>query len=310
MIGKLVGTSNIEDTIVIAGSPRSGTTWLGSLVGQLVGYHHRDEPLDLRNAPALREAGFEWRIYLAPHASHPSHYTILHNILEDRAPNGDWNYKPIARVSEFLHQMFQNKLVVKFIRANRMLRWMANTFSARGILLLIRHPCAVISSQLRYEEKPWKDAEVPSDVTTGFGGTLPDFALERFGDILSSLETTEEALAASWCLDQYFPLYEERAPFPGLIVPYEKLLLDGHSELRRIFDYLDADLPAAVKAEFSRPSTSASDDLRTKDARAQLEKWTHQLSNRQIDNILRVVHAFEIDIYSRDPEPDYDALLS
>jgi LPS sulfotransferase NodH len=309
MIDKLVRTYHIEDTVVVAGSPRSGTTWLGSLVSRSSGYRHRDEPLDLCNSRTLREMGFGHRMYLSPEGDHPDCRTVFEHILTGRTPGGRPNLGRFHQIADVFNQLFEDKLVVKFIRANRLLRWMARQFDTRGFLYIVRHPCAVVSSQLRYDDRTWRASKPPSDVRTGFGGKLPDFILDRFGGVLSSLSTTEDVLAAHWCLDQYFPLYEGASPFPGLIVPYEKLVLDGLAELRRVFNHLGLEMPPGIEAEFHRPSTSASDDLRTHDDRAQVEKWTHQLSDRQIDDILGIVDAFGIDTYSHNPEPDYDLLL-
>ena len=57
---------NPEDTIVVAGSPRSGTTWLAELLRRLPGYKFLNEPLLLPNNPAAQEVGFEWRTHIAP----------------------------------------------------------------------------------------------------------------------------------------------------------------------------------------------------------------------------------------------------
>ena len=41
--------------------------------------------------------------------------------------------------------------IVKFCRANRMLPWMVEHLDIRPPIYLLRHPCAVVSSQLRHE---------------------------------------------------------------------------------------------------------------------------------------------------------------
>lgn len=38
--------------------------------------------------------------------------------------------------------------IIKFTRANRLLRWMAEKFPIKPPILIIRHPCAVVSSQI------------------------------------------------------------------------------------------------------------------------------------------------------------------
>jgi hypothetical protein len=67
-------------------------------------------------------------------------------------------------------------------------------------------------------------------------------------------------------------------------------------------------MPEEMRERISEPSGSASDSLRTDRSEAQLAKWRRRLSETQIENILRIVHAFGLDFYTRALRPDEEKL--
>jgi hypothetical protein len=198
------------------------------------------------------------------------------------------------------------KNIVKFVRASRLIHWMNEEFPVRGMILLARHPCAVIASQTSYKDQSWSRTQPPDqdNLQSAFNGWIPDDVFERFEPVLASARSTVEQLAVGWCLDTYFALCE-RGGFPGLITTYERLLTQETHELSRIFDWLGEPLPKGVSQTFDKASQSASDDLMTEDTYNQLSKWKKKLSTEQIEEILDIVEAFGLDFYTDALEPDY-----
>jgi hypothetical protein len=190
-----------------------------------------------------------------------------------------------------------------------MLHWMNDQFQVRGMVLILRHPCAVVASQLDYKREGWKRTEPPprDNLQTGFGGWIPDEVFERFKPILANVHSTAGRLAAVWCLDTYFPLLE-RDSFPGLITTYERLLTQEADEVKRIFQWLEAPVPGEALQSFGDASHSASSDLVTEDVQRQLSKWQDKLSPAQIDDVLSVVEGFGLDFYTDALEPDYSSI--
>ena len=71
---RTIGHGAISDSVIILGSPRSGTTWLAQIVATLSGYKHLDKPLRL--APALvRKLNLKERNYVGPTDERPN-YTV------------------------------------------------------------------------------------------------------------------------------------------------------------------------------------------------------------------------------------------
>lgn len=295
---------NVQDATVVAGSPRSGTTWLAELLHRALRRPMLDEPLHLK-WPDVKQAGItEWRPYMDSRAIAPETSDYLSQVLAGRvACNRQFLSSDVpGQLYEFL---IGKPRVVKFVRANRMLHWMAGQYDVEGLVLILRHPCAVVASQVDYKHEGWKRTRLPSEkeLQTGFGGRIPDWAFDRFYDVLSSVETTAGRLAAVWCLDTYFPLHETEA-FPGIVTTYERLLLHEQEELDRILQLLGRPNTNA-SAALDQPSHSAAPDLNTENTHQQLAKWRDKLSTKQIGEVLGIVEGFGLDFYSEALEPNY-----
>jgi len=305
-----IASCNIEDTIVVSGSPRSGTTWLAELFRELPGYKMLNEPLSLNSSvPAQSVEKLEWRTHLPLKKEDPEIKNLLHRALTGRigVPHM-WRFRAPTAVGRLTETIGNRNLVVKLIRAGRMLPWFSARFPVRALVSIFRHPCAVVASQMSYQSG-WRNAEPPKqeEIRGGFFGTLPDTILERFGEVLSDIDTTAGYLAAVWSLDTYMTL---RGPIRGswIVTTYEDMVQNAEAESRSILDVIDEPMPVNLKKRIDEPSNSAAQDLETENVDAQLTKWKRNLSNTQIDSILRVVDTFPIGFYTQAPLPDQGKL--
>ncbi|MCA9248781.1 MAG: hypothetical protein KDA42_16760, partial [Planctomycetales bacterium] len=142
----LAGNYDVNNTILVASSGRGGSTWLGELVGTIAGYVILTEPLHLRHNPEIASLGFEWETYVPPDASDPDKFEYLSDVVNGR------NISSRIVSSKHVHWSdFRNfrGFVVKFTRANMLLGWFLRQMPLRT-LFMIRHPCAVVLSQLRH----------------------------------------------------------------------------------------------------------------------------------------------------------------
>jgi len=116
-----------EDCILLAGSGRSGTTWVGDVLNYENEYRTLFEPFWKRKVPLV--AHFRARQYLAPGCTDPAYLEPARRILSGRIRNAfvdSLNTKWIAR-----------KRLVKDIRVNLMLGWFHARFPATPIVLLL-----------------------------------------------------------------------------------------------------------------------------------------------------------------------------
>lgn len=283
----------LSKTLVIAGSPRSGTTWLAELVCMIPDSALLFEPLNLHRVSLARLAGFNWRTYVDQNEKWAKGEEFLETVLRGKLLNA-WttSHIPLKR------SLCVRRWVVKFVRANMMLRWLGDRFPIPAPLFIIRHPCATVASQLQQKwSKPMGAPQVPKFMA----------AYPQFTEVLEKLHEPEEFLAVRWCIENYAPLAGAH-PHPFQIVSYEGLVRDGRKELQRIFETWNIELPKQTLTQLENPSMTTkkrSLQLRGVD---RLESWKRVLSADQIDRILRIVKAFGLDFYGEASQPDYDRL--
>jgi hypothetical protein len=212
-----------------------------------------------------------------------------------------------------MHQLLGKKLIVKFVRSNRMLPWIAERFKLRSMILMIRHPCAVVASRFKPGQK------LPSELQQNIKPfPTPKEILNEASQIdgidqsllnkLREIKTREEIIAASWCLDNYVPLSYPK-PYPWKVVIYEKLIRDGEKEIIRIFNEIgEKNVPRSAFLHLKLPSnvTQKNDEKIITNTELQLSKWKESLSKKQIERILSIVTAFGLDFYTKEIEPDYE----
>jgi hypothetical protein len=310
-LANLVSLCRTQDTIVVAGSPRSGTTWLSEIIRELSGYKLLDEPLSKTSSILVQHIkDLDWRPYVSENEQAEEIRKALNNALKGRAGRSHmWRFQSETPMLRLLEHISQRKLVAKIIRANRMLPWLTSQFALRAVVSIFRHPCAVVASQVQYQPG-WRNAGRSSEsvLETAFCGKVPGRIVKQFGDTLSQVESTHTFLTAVWCIDTYMAL-ERTIHAPRVITTYEDLVRHPDEETRRIFDFLDTEVPYGVEKRLRRPSDSAAEDLKISDTEAQLSKWRDALNEAQIREIMQVVEGFGLnDIYSESLYPNTEAL--
>ena len=314
LVSRSVGTCDINESIIVFGSPRSGTTWLAEMLKGLPGYKLLNEPLRLSTNPRARDAGFEWRTHLPPGTDSPVREEHLRGVLQGHVDLGPaWHFRSDGLFGKLWEHVSCNSAVVKFCRLGRMLHWVAERFDVRGMVVVIRHPCAVISSRLQMGEN-WKGKDEEKKqipVSCRYGGKIPERICDEFSHIFEGVEHWVEHLAISWALDYYFAFYDHprgSEDYPWILTSYEQLLLDGEEELERIVSKLGGEVTDTMLSQIGTASSFASDSFRM-DVRHQLTKWKSKLTDRQVRDILEVAEAFQLDFYEEDPAPNRDRLL-
>jgi len=309
----------IKDTILIVGSPRSGTTWLMEIFSAIPGYTYLFEPLNPIWYPESFEVGFRSRTYLPSNFNWPAGEDYLKKIFEGKIANLPIVDNPISdifqgfSVSNVLKHLFSNKLIVKSVNMNRMLPWIAQRFNLKGIFFIVRHPCAVIASQLETGLCGYRPSLPPYfDVFPTLENILDEVSeiddLDRnLINKLKTIETREEILAAAWCLDNYNIFSRPKSNHWKLVI-YEKLVKER--EIENLFYDIGEKIPRSTFNRLKKPSLVTTKESRkiVKKPDQQLSKWKERLSEKQIDRILKVVSDFDIDLYSKDFEPKYENL--
>lgn len=314
--------------LIVAGSGRSGTTWLQDGLAEANGLRPIFEPLHPMATGLGKQFAYSC---LAGDVKQPVLARFLQEVFDghfcslwtDHRMRWD-HLLPEARTfysisdlklraarwrklkREFAaHRSARNRSrpLVKFIRANLMLEWLRVEFDAR-IVVLVRHPGAVIESQLNLGDEDWK----------------PTYRLERFRkdevlnarlpkvyrDLLRDDLPVAGALALIWCIENEFAL-THLCPKGVEVVFYEELIRDSADAWRRAATALGLDnVPDMTRLML--PSQQASRRWQSTPAGSMLASkaavWTTRLSRQVKEEIKHVCKKLEVTLYSMDdPEP-------
>ena len=245
----------------IAGSGRSGTTWVLDCLADANALRPVFEPLHPEVTPlgprfayralAAQEEHAELAAYfdrvnrgeyrswwvnyrgrtdlLMPR---PTHFTSW-----DGAKRFSRRWRRFLRDrSELLESSRRERALIKCIRANLLLGWVMRTFAAQTVLV-VRHPCAVVESQLR-RGALWD----PAPILARFRRDtyLDEISGGRYRDLLKADLSLTQALALVWVIENQWPV--SAAALHGYtVVSYERLMSNPLHEWQRIVDALDLD---------------------------------------------------------------------
>jgi hypothetical protein len=309
--GKKIDT---KDAIFITGAPRSGTTWLMDIMMTIPDYTYVFEPIHPKLFPESFDVGFKSRTYLPINKNWRDGEEHLKKIFTGKTVSHLPEYS--LQIEMIMHRLLGRKLIIKAIHMNRILPWLAKRFEFRGIFLIIRHPCAVINSQLKSGFYGYHNSSPPyEDIPPTIDNILEEASMinslePSILNKLRKIKTIEEILAAAWCLDYYVPLSMPKI-HPWTTVIYEKLVTDGENEIRRLFNELrEKNIHPSAYKHLRKPSmkTLTSEIKNVVKVEEQLLKWKKSLSEKQIERILRVVSDFGLDFYTDKAEPDYEKI--
>lgn len=301
----------IQDTILIAGTPRSGTTWLMEILGTIKGYTYLFEPLQPAWFPESRKIGFDSRTYIPYETDWAEGEDYLKKVFSGRIVSNLPLYGSKPKMA--IRRLFGDKLIIKAVRMNRLLPWIAERFQIHSIVYIIRHPCAVVASQLKTKfygynsgSPPYRSIFPTRDMVLNDAYKIDILDSERV-ERIKKIKTQEEILAAIWCLDNLIPLSSPKKHLLTTVI-YEKLIRYGEAEINRLFSEIEEDIPESAYKNLKIPSIlTMRDEIKTvKNVDKQLSKWKSYLSKIQIEKILNIVSDFGLDFYTEKAEPNYE----
>ncbi len=302
---------------LIAGSGRSGTTWVLDVLASANDLRPIFEPLH----PAVSEIGarYAYRLLL-PEEQHPELRDFLCEV------STGWRYKmwtryrgrpdllfpPLRQLTKladtkrvyhrwrkFLRDAPElaragrpNGALIKCIRANLMLGWLSRWCNSTTVLL-VRHPGAVVESQ--YRSGVW-DPEIALNRYRS-ESRLHGLTGNRYRSLLDRPLSQLEALALNWVIENQWPM--ERAVADGVVVVYYE---DLHSrpdlEWPRLCRALGLrNLPDAMTLE--RPSQQSAADRSTAPVDGAVEpRWMRALTPDQIGRVQAVLDETGAAVYS------------
>ncbi|HLJ84235.1 MAG TPA: sulfotransferase [Candidatus Eremiobacteraceae bacterium] len=281
-----------RDSVLISSIQRSGTTWFSDVINYDNAYRSMYEPFHNRYVPEVKH--FKIWQYLRPEDDRPEFLEPATAIFEGRARNG-W-------ISAYNTRMIARRRLIKDVRSLMMIGWIRQHFPDMPVIVLLRHPCAVLSSLLRLQ---WH--RNAAEIILSQPQLMADH-LEPFRAEIESASGDAENHLVGWCANYYVAL-RQLAGRRVFVAFYERFLAQPRNEIARLFAFLGRPFDDRVFEQMKVPSVQAR-VTRSGDASAVLtggdvlEGWRKYVTAEQTDRALALLRRFGLDaIYGAETMP-------
>lgn len=296
--------------ILVSGSPRSGTTWVGKMIAasSSIGYIH--EPFNPLHHPGTYGVTFpQWFMYVSEENETPFykplkstlefHYAVNAELLSIRSAReikrigGDWSTFTINR-------LLRKTPLMKDPIAIFSCDWLAKTFDM-NVIVMIRHPAAFVSSVKRLN---WEH---------DFNGFLQQPQLMR--DHLSSFASEIEKFATYqqdildravllWRIMHHTILKYQQNHDNWIFLRHEDISADPMHHFTYLFKQLDIEFTNKVRGKIeeytstSNPIKSNAADFDVKrNSIANIKSWSKKLTPAEITYIRNKVEDISSSFY-------------
>jgi hypothetical protein len=280
--------SGIGQAVFLSGTGRGGTTWLSNVINYDNAYRYIFEPFHPAYLPKISH--FTDRQYIRPDSRDSIYLRPAKRIIGGKI-NNRW-------VNKFNRKILVRRRLIKDIRTNLMLGWLHESFPQIPIVLLLRHPLAVVNSQMA---NGWS-----ADLRTFLN--QPDLMadhLEPYRDLLETTTDNFESLLLHWCIETKVPLHQFRGRNGGTyVVFYENLYSKPEVEIPRLFAFIGRDYDSAVMKTFQLASKTSRMDSPVRKGKNPIYNWQNSISLGQQKYCFDVLRRFDLDhVYGIDPLP-------
>ncbi len=307
-----------ETPILVAGSGRSGTTWIGDTLATAADASPIFEPLHpqgpewptlppLVRSESLRLPG----VYLRATDRHPAWGDFWAKVFTGTLTNAwtrqDWRRIPeVIRLTPFLNRWVfrgvglisrramrsRSRTLVKEIHGNLQLPWITRNLEVR-VVYIIRHPCAVVSSRLRLKWPDTLEGILRQPM-------LMEDWLNPFTDLIEGASTPVERMAVLWCVENLIPIRNWHPQW--LLVSHEELTLSPSQGYQRLFSALNLQHTEEAEVVSARLCSTPGPKA------GKITRWCSGLSQDDAECVLRICEKFGLDFYRRQAVPDLDRL--
>lgn len=297
-----ITTPDCRDSVLLAGVGRSGTTWMGDLLNATNTYRVMFEPLHPDEGIDLGKRMTNWQ-YVRPENDNPTLARELRQMLSGRLHNA-WTDKLNSEANARAKQ-----ILVKEIRLNFSLRWIHAQVPEMPIIYIVRHPGAVISSQIRMSWNWGLFANLYQKLLAQTD--LFEDHLSAFEGPMRAAQSEFEMRAMMWCATLY-TLTRQFQPGEIAWVFYEDVVRNPVGESERLFRYMrhpfNAEVADALAKVANIPSATTEVPMEQRHAWVKkTNKWRESFSDAELDRLGEILALFGLDkLYSTtgDLQPD------
>lgn len=278
--------TDYRNSIFVAGTGRSGTTWISDIINYRNEYRFMFEPFEPNKVTICRK--FRYRQYLRPDNQDLHFITPAKAILSGNVKSAWIDAQNKAFIS--------NKRLIKDIRANLLLKWIHTNFPGFPIILILRHPCAVANSKLKLNWGTHLEEFLSQDAL------MNDF-LDPFRKPIEEARGTFDKHIFLWCIENYVPLKQFSEGELHLIF-YENLCQSPKQELDDLFSFLGKHYDESIFCKLRNVSATIQKDSAIIAGNSLVDGWRKNITSRQIKRAIEILNLFGLDsIYSENSMP-------
>jgi len=289
--------------VVVAGFPRSGTSWLAKGLSFAPGFTYYREPDNFNFVPGAVERFAN--LYLTAEHDDPAYRLLMTRAAAGQVATARTmrqNPGPLLGLlggpGRFLGERFpflffrKRDVLLKLVYANLNLAWIsANLPHARQVCVL-RHPCGQFESwrRLGWEPRPERLLE---------NSRLVEDHLAPFAGLIRSATGYWERAGALWAATVYVIHRQTRSEGDRIIVSHEWLCADPVKRFEKLYRRLG--MTWTPRAERFLRASDGADDQHTysmsRPTAKQIDKWKERLSVDDIESCRRFVEPFGLPYY-------------
>ena len=296
--------------ILVTGMPRSGTTWVGRMIGQAPFVRYVHEPFNISNHPCQCGVKFDYRYYyLSSQNTHKFYVHLKHTIYPAYRWIGFlnfltriWRDKRIRSSTNYLQSYISYKPLVKDPIDVFSAGTLADLFHM-DVVALIRHPAAVVSS---YKTLNWNvpfshflhQPELLEDYLIPFRSSIEDFGKNEY-DIV-------DQAALLWKLIYSTIIQYQETRSDWIFVRYEDLASDPVGGYQNLFARLYLPFSERIRSTIQahsledRLSNATNPYVIKQDPHQVVSKWKTNLSSAEIHRIRARVEDVSSAFYTDD----------
>ena len=304
--------SRFRRRVIVSGLPRSGTSWVGRVLSFAPDVTYLREPDNGDHVAGARDC--PPYLYLPAGADDAGYRRHLTAVLDGRVRTpftmdedpGPWLGRlPPGRAHRLggtvpsLYRM-RGQLVVKLVRSNLTVEWLAEQWPQAQQVVVMRHPCGQFASWRRQGWDP-QPARLLADER------LVRDHLGPVGDVIAQASTFWERAGALWGALWTVLHHQVQAHPDWHLVQHEGLCEAPADRFHRLYERVGLSWTGHVDAavrELDAPQVGNDFSLR-RSARTEADKWRRQLEPREIAECRRVTEAFDLPYY-----PDFEPVAT
>jgi hypothetical protein len=273
-------------TVIVAGTGRSGTTWVEEVINSRNDFRIMFEPFHSKKVELLKNWNF--RQYLRSNDRRDQFLMPATRILSGRIRN-EW-------IDKYNQKFFSSKRLIKDIRAQLFLHWIKHNFPEIPIILLLRHPCAVANSKFQLKWDTHLDDFLKQE-------DLMDDFLNPFRNEMENAGNPFDRHIFMWCVENYIPLRQFKEN-EILVIFYENFCINPQQEIETVMRFIGDTFSPEMLDKVTKPSVQSHKKSAIVSKGNLVNSWRKSISDEQVKRAVEILSLFGLQqIYNQGDLP-------